>query len=370
MTDAWFITRSCAVRHRKGVEIDVLRRAYTACRRRGVRYAAYFLLRHARLRWLYHHAWGPESSPAARALFRVMARLASRTAPAPLLRRIGLVETDGVAAMDAPAAAVIMDRAHAAGVTGVAHGRFRLHRWRGACYLAERDSDRRTFNRHFAASLLTEQAARRQLDVLRGEVRNGYRDYAPIDFGGGLSFGRIASTDSGTGRWEFFNGSIVGPLVTGKRVLDLGCNNGSLTLMMLRAGAREVVAIELTPEIAEVARLNMRSLAWRDVVEYHGTVLTGDMRLWLAQDLGRFDVVTAFCSLYYLPESDMAGIIGKAAGMGATMILQANDAIENLPADTATLRRLLHDNGYGNVHLSAYPGFARPLLIGSPAQRV
>jgi hypothetical protein len=96
-------------------------------------------------------------------------------------------------------------------------------------------------------------------------------------------------------------------------------------------------------------------------------VLTGDMRLWLTEELGRFDVVTAFCSFYYLPERDMAGIIRKAAGMGATMIVQANDAIGNLPAQTGTLRRLLRENGYDDVRAVAYPGFARPLLIASPS---
>jgi SAM-dependent methyltransferase len=256
------------------------------------------------------------------------------------------------------------------GVTGIADGRFRLHRSRGAWYLAARDVDRRRFNHHFGTTLLTEEDARHQLDDLRDQVRNGYRDYAPIDFGGGLSFGSIASTDSGTGRWEFFNGGIVGPLVAGSRVLDLGCNNASLTMMMLRAGAREVVAIELTPEIAEVARLNLRIASWRDVREYHWTIHTADMRLWLSEDLGRFDVVTAFCSLYYLPVEDMARVIRKAADSGATMILQANDAIDNLPAKTETLHGLLRDNGYRDVSISAYPGFARPLLIASPERRI
>ena len=41
-------------------------------------------------------------------------------------------------------------------------------------------------------------------------------------------------------------------------------------------------------------------------------VRTGDMRIFLYEDLGRFDVVTAFCSLYYLPEEDMARVIRAA----------------------------------------------------------
>ena len=97
--------------------------------------------------------------------------------------------------------------------------------------------------------------------------------------------------------------------------------------MMLRAGAREVVAVEFTPAIAEFARLNARILSWRDVRPYDIQVLTGDMRLFLTEDLGVFEVVTAFCSLYYLPEEDMARIIRKAAvdGGGADPAGQRRD---------------------------------------------
>jgi SAM-dependent methyltransferase len=229
---------------------------------------------------------------------------------------------------------------------------------------AARDQDRRAFNRHFGASLLTEASARQALDELQAQVPAGYRDYAPIDFGCGLTIGQIASTDSGTGRWDFFNGKIVGPLVKGKRVLDLGSNNGSLPLMILRAGARDVVALELTPAIAEFARLNARILAWRDMRSYDIEIRTGDMRLFLTEDLGTFDVVTAFCSLYYLPEQDMARIIHKAASMDAVLILQANEAVDNLPAKTLELHRLMRDNGYSEISVHTPAGFARPLLVG------
>jgi SAM-dependent methyltransferase len=363
----------------------LIRGAGTLYRRRGFGYLIYLMARVARLRLLYRFVWGPRSWRPARAIFDAGAALASRPAPESVLRQAGLLDTTRVAAMDATSAAALMDRAHAAGITGlddvfaraVARRRHsaatplaRLHDWRGAYYLAARDEDRRRFNYYFGTALLTEKDARQQLDGVRGEVRNGYRDYAPIDFGGGLSFGQIASTDSGSGRWDFFNGAIVGPLVAGKRVLDLGCNNGSLTLMMLRAGAREVVAVELTEEIADVARLNAEILAWRDAREYRLDVITGDMRLYLTEDLGHFDVVTAFCSLYYVPEADMARIIRKAADSGATLILQANDAIGNLPAHTDRLHRLLEENGYPQVRVSRFPGFARSLLVGSSAAGV
>jgi SAM-dependent methyltransferase len=306
------------------------------------------------------------------------------------LRALELVPSDGnaAAATDATAEAVerLMDRAHAAGVTGVFRSfgclvrtpdgalRFgdlsgaRKHRPHTLHFVSARDADRRAFNKTFGASLLTEASARRSIEELKAKVPDGYRDYAPIDFGCGLTVGQIASTDSGTGRWEFFNRQIVAPIVAGKRVLDLGSNNGSLPLMMLRAGAREVVAVEFAPAIADLARLNARILSWRDMRSYHIEVLTGDMRLFLTRDLGTFDVITAFCSLYYLPEDDMARIISKAASMNAVLILQANEAIDNLPAKTLELHRLMRDNGYPEISVHTPAGFARPLLVGHTHQ--
>ena len=357
----------------------------TVARRRGVGYFGYLLGGVAWPSAAYRFGWGPTAPPVLQGVFAAAGELAAAKPDAHELRQLGLSAEGAAPAADnatADEVARLMDRAHAAGITGVARSFNRLvrigdgtlrfgdlsgarkHELHTVHFNASRDEDRRAFNRHFGASLLTEASARQALDELRAKVPAGYRDYAPIDFGCGLTVGQIASTDSGTGRWDFFNGKIVGPIVKGKRVLDLGSNNGSLPLMILRAGAREVVAVEFTPAIADFARLNARILAWRDMRPYDIEILTGDMRLFLTEDLGTFDVVTAFCSLYYLPEQDMARIIHKAASMDAVLILQANEAIDNLPAKTLELHRLMRDNGYSEISVHTPAGFARPLLVG------
>ena len=368
--------------------VTTARGVLTVARRRGVRYFGYLVSGVAWPRAAYRYGWGPSAPPLLQGVFAAAAELVAAKPTAEELRRVGLSAPDGPTepVSDVPAQELerLMDRAHAAGITGVARGfealvrgaggglhfadpsAFRKHRPGSVRFVAARDEDRRLFNRAFGAALLTEAAARRALEQLKARVPKGYREYAPIDFGGGLTVGQIASTDSGTGRWEFFNGPIVGPLVSGRRVLDLGSNNGSLPLMMLRAGAREVVAVEFTPEIADFARLNARILSWRDMRPYQIDVVTGDMRVFLTTDLGAFDVVTAFCSLYYLPEQDMAQIIQKAASMNAVLILQANEAIDNLPAKTLDLHRLMRDNGYSEIAVHTPDGFARPLLVGYP----
>jgi hypothetical protein len=79
-------------------------------------------------------------------------------------------------------------------------------------------------------------------------------------------------------------------------------------------------------------------------------------------------VVTAFCSLYYLPEADMATLIRHGAEMGSTLVLQSNEAAENIPASRAErLKELMQQNGYANVRVHAFGDFARPILVGVSA---
>lgn len=366
--------------------VRTARGAATVAKRRGIGYFGYLVGGVLWPRAAYRFGWGQSAPPILQGAFAAAAELAA-TKPEPHeLIDLALTVDPGTATPDDNAqldeVEHLMDRAHSAGITGVSRSLGTLVRTRDGAlrfgdltearkhplgstrFIAARDADRRAFNQMFGASVITEATARQLLDELQSKVPEEYRDCAPIDFGCGLTVGQIASTDSGSGRWDFFNRHIVAPLVKGKRVLDLGSNNGSLPLMMLRAGAREVVAVECTPALADLARLNARILSWRDVRPYGIQVVTGDMRLFLIQDLGRFDVVTAFCSLYYLPEEDMARIIRKAASMGAVLILQANEAIDNLPAKTLDLHRAMRENGYPEIQVHTPAGFARPLLVG------
>ena len=363
--------------------------AQTVLRRRGPHYARYFASGVLWPRAAYRYLWGPDANAAARALVYGAVVFGTSSGVGEGARGTVIGSETGGGHPDAEhvaaAAERLLDDAHARGVTGLRYrlqelasaaaagrpwriaqdARLRRHARRGIFFAADRDADRVAFNHFFGTQILTEASVRAGLRTLQARVPPGYRDYAPIDFGGGLHIGQVAATDSGTGRWEFFNRRIVAPLVAGRRVLDLGSNNGSLPLMMARAGAASIVGLEATPAIAEFARFNARVLAWRDIRPYDIRIELGDMRRMLTGEFGAFDVVTAFCSLYYVPEEDMARIIAASAAMGATMILQANEAIGNLPARAADLRRLLAGNGYSNVAVHTYPGFARPLLVGT-----
>jgi hypothetical protein len=354
----------------------------TVAGRRGVDYVGY-LLGGASWQAAYRFGWGPAAPPILQGFFAAAGELAAAKTDTSELARLKLTVGDrpAVVVTDAAAGEVerLMNRAHAAGITGVscsfgnlvrtAEGalafgdltRARKHHLSSVYFVASRDADRRAFNQAFGQSLPTESTTRQSLREL--DVRRPQRERQAGRTGSSPTPAAAASQRM-RGSCDFFDQRTIAPLIAGKRVMDLGSNNASFPVAMLRAGAREVVAVEFMPATGEGSRPNARILSWRDVHPYDIQVLSGDMRLFLSEDLGSFDVVTALCSLSFLPEADMARIIHKAASMNAVLILQANDEIDSLPAKTLDLHRLMRDNGYPEVQVHTREGVTQPSLVG------
>ncbi len=235
---------------------------------------------------------------------------------------------------------------------------------RGVLFASCRDRDRDLYNRIYGRGVLTERSAR----TLVNDIST---PYSPIDLGLGLASRGFWSVDSGSGRWEFLNREALTPLIDGKRILDLGSYNGLMPLSMLASGARKVVAIERSPELATSARHLQRLFEWRHLRSYDLDLRCADMRSILDGTWEHFDIVTAFCSLYYLNESDMGRIVRRAAQLAPRMVVQAKTDTRRAAADNKAikssvvfLRALLEENGYPRVELIAPPGYSRPLLIG------
>jgi len=229
----------------------------------------------------------------------------------------------------------------------------------------DRDRDRDLFNRIWGTQIMTETRAVETLERIG-------RSYAPMDLGGGLVSRGFWTPDSGTGRWEVLNGRVVGPLVRGKRVLDLGTNNGVMPMMMFREGARQVVGLELDPGYFEIARDVHALFEWRDIARYDFDLRQANMRAVLDEDFGKFGVVTAFCSLYYLGKDDMARVTRRVAEIAPVFVVQAKtdtraEAAEGkaLKSSTEFLFGILQDNGFPSVVVQSPKGFTRPLLVGS-----
>ena len=348
--------------------------------RRGVDYVGYLLGGGVWPHAAYRFGWGPGAPPILQGFFAAAGELAAGKTSTAELARLKLTAGDrpAVVVTHAPAGEVerLMNRAHAVGITGVscsfgnlvrtAEGtlafgdltRARKHHPSSVYFVASRDADRQAFNQTFGQSLPTESTMRQSLRELdsRRPQRQDNSGSSPAPAAGPSPWMR--------GPCVFFDQRTIAPLIAGKRVLDLGSNNPSLPVAMLRAGAREVVAVEFMPPAVDASGPNARILSWRDVHPYDTQVLSGDMGLFLSEDLGSFDVVAALCSLSFLPAADMARIIHKAASMNAVLMLQANDEIDSLPAKTLDLHRLMRDNGYPEVQVHTREGVTQPLLVG------
>ena len=91
----------------------------------------------------------------------------------------------------------------------------------------------------------------------------------------------------------------------GARVLDAGCGTGALALEAAARGA-EVVAIDLSPALVNVARERMNTLLAAHPVAGRIEFRSGDM---LDPRLGGFDHVVAMDSLIHYDEADMVRVI-------------------------------------------------------------
>ncbi|MFN3162947.1 MAG: magnesium protoporphyrin IX methyltransferase [Pseudohongiellaceae bacterium] len=99
----------------------------------------------------------------------------------------------------------------------------------------------------------------------------------------------------------------------GKRLLDAGCGTGALSVEAARRGA-EVIAIDLSPTLIELARERTPTDIEPGRIEYH----SGDM---LDAGLGRFDYVVAMDSLIHYPSLEVVATLASLAERTGTAML-------------------------------------------------
>ncbi len=92
--------------------------------------------------------------------------------------------------------------------------------------------------------------------------------------------------------------------MVGMRVLDAGCGTGAMTEILAARGA-EVVAIDISPQLVEIARKRLP-----EALQPFVTFTSGDM---LNPELGRFDHVMAMDSMIYYEAPDLGRAIATLA---------------------------------------------------------
>jgi ubiquinone/menaquinone biosynthesis C-methylase UbiE len=111
----------------------------------------------------------------------------------------------------------------------------------------------------------------------------------------------------------------------GRRVLDLGCGTGDLTLALLDAGA-EVTAIDLSPGMVELARGRVQH--FRPAAPPPRFVIAAAERL--PFDDGAFDVVIGRFILHHLDLARAPAEIARVLGTGGVAVFAENSARNRL----------------------------------------
>jgi SAM-dependent methyltransferase len=161
----------------------------------------------------------------------------------------------------------------------------------------------------------------------------------------------------------------------GGTVLDLGSNVGLNPLLMLRHGAASAVGIELDPNKARNSLVLKATFEWLDNRSYDFRCIEASFADLRRLDLGRFDVVTALCALYYLGEQEMRDIVAYIRTITDVLVLQCNTDRLIDRASEETYRKasiefaieVLEQARFAKIEVIAPAGYSRPLVIGSAA---
>jgi serine/threonine protein kinase len=195
--------------------------------------------------------------------------------------------------------------------------------------------------------------------------------YAPFSLPGGVHVGRVTSVDVGPGRWRVSLRAQL-PELEGRRVLDLGANNAFNALQMLRSGAREVVAVELDSAAIEQGNRLRELYEWADGRRYDLRYVHDTMASASLESLGRFDLVTALCSIYYLDEPEIGRLLRRLRQQTDTVVLQCNVDAGLQRSSSETLHKAsvgfaedaLRAAGFTHITTFAPRGYSRPLVTG------
>ena len=240
-----------------------------------------------------------------------------------------------------------------------------LPRLSSSCFAVLRDVDARSFNLHFE----THKPTRMWVETCLKKWAHK-EVYAPVYIGAGLRLGNLWDADVGYGRWNFLlKGNL--PTLNGLRILDLGANNGCIALQMLRCGAAQVIGIENNKHFIEQGTDMKECFEWADSTTYDFRYIDMSMAELPKVELGKFDLVVALCSMYYLEDECIENLIRHLSTLTNLFLVQCNVANNIGRNDSSTYRRasldynirVLEKNGFHVADVMAPRFYSRPLII-------
>lgn len=217
--------------------------------------------------------------------------------------------------------------------------------------------------------------------------------YQPVDFGDGIiadvtrpPFWEPApefNSERGLAKWNFIVKRNL-PKLTNKRVLDLGCNNGIISLQLYREGAKEVIGVDRDefihqktyPElpsqnIVAQAEFVKKAFELKENIEFNVKYIPADIVDIEKLNLGRFDIILALCVLYHEMER-MPQILNKLSEITDFIVLQSSLTHAGKLAEWASIYKqveLLHKVGFDKIIVDAPLGYHLPIVVGKKNER-
>ena len=204
--------------------------------------------------------------------------------------------------------------------------------------------------------------------------------YQPVPLGNGICTTPVSgihdrfSPETGRTKWNYIIERNL-PDVQGMRVLDIGCNAGLFSIQLARAGAREVVGVDSTQKWEpwlEQATFVKRVLEQRCNTTYNVTYVDALMTEIPNLDLGEFDLVVAFCSIYYIDDEAIRRLLGHFRQNGTSHVLLQGNTYRRDQSPTVHRRakprylaRALSEVGYPHIRIDEPFFYGRPVVTAS-----
>ena len=221
-------------------------------------------------------------------------------------------------------------------------------------------------NKHYGTSFLTRKDMQESLSSIKKKFNFIYSSAYLFN---GLYIGPPWVVSHGWGRWNFILADNLTPFIKGKRVLDLGSNSGILPIYMTRAGAKEVKGYEYGKDEYSIFQNYKKIYSWIMNLSPDISIENKNMLDVLNDNNVGYDVMTAFCSLYYLEPQQIEEILIWAKNNVKTLIVETNEAsaVEGRDklASYAYIKKLILELGF-KIELECCPkAYDRPVIIAS-----
>ena len=212
--------------------------------------------------------------------------------------------------------------------------------------------------------------------------------YQPVDFGDGIIANVTRpplweptpefNAERGVGKWNYIVKRNL-PDLNGKRILDLGCNNGVMSMQLARAGAKEVIGIDRNEFIHQktydelpaqdiIAQANFVKKAFelKENKKFPIQYIACDVANLKDLNLGKFDIIMSLCVIYHEMKG-MPKVLETLASMTDHLVLQTSLTHGGELADWADLYKhveLMHKAGFSKIRIDAPIGYHLPMIIG------